>query len=478
MEFDLNKRHCYWFDALAQIPRGSGNEKAASDFIVQFAKDHGLTYKQDHVWNVIVDKPASPGYEDAQPLIMQAHLDVVCEKNKDVEHDFTKDPLDLYVDEEGWLHARGTTLGCDDGFGVSYMLAVLEDETLPHPPLSCMFTTMEEIGLLGARELKKEDIHGKRLINLDSGGETKTSVSSAGGCTAVITRTLECEDNADPTYMLGVRGLLGGHSGGLIHLERGNSNMLAARILKELQLAGMDVRLVSFNGGLKFNAIPREADVYFTSAAPKEELEAQIRKSEKNILSELEFSDAGFKVLFETADTANKRYIESLSNELIDFLFLVINGFQHRSMAIEGLTAASLNFGTVTTTDGRFEATALMRSALESHMDDMINHVKVMSELLHMDAAFKDRFPGWAYAKNSPLREIAAKVEEAHGNKLEEVASHGGLECSIFKGLVPELDIITFGPIASGAHTPDEKLDLASFDRTFEMLKEIIAACH
>ncbi|HAE17393.1 MAG TPA: aminoacyl-histidine dipeptidase, partial [Erysipelotrichaceae bacterium] len=215
MEFDLNKRHCYWFDALAQIPRGSGNEKAASDFIVQFAKDHGLTYKQDHVWNVIVDKPASPGNEDAQPLIMQAHLDVVCEKNKDVEHDFTKDPLDLYVDEEGWLHARGTTLGCDDGFGVSYMLAVLEDETLPHPPLSCMFTTMEEIGLLGARELKKEDIHGKRLINLDSGGETKTSVSSAGGCTAVITRTLECEDNADPTYMLGVRGLLGGHSGGL-----------------------------------------------------------------------------------------------------------------------------------------------------------------------------------------------------------------------------------------------------------------------
>ena len=254
--------------------------------------------------------------------------------------------------------------------------------------------------------------------------------------------------------------------------------MLAARILKELQLAGMDVRLVSFNGSLKFNAIPREADVYFTSAAPKEELEAQIRKSEKNILSELEFSDAGFKVLFETADTADTRYIESLSNELIDFLFLVINGFQHRSMAIEGLTAASLNFGTVTTTDGRFEATALMRSALESHMDDMINHVKVMSELLHMDTAFKDRFPGWAYAKDSPLREIAAKVEEAHGNKLEEVASHGGLECSIFKGLVPELDIITFGPIASGAHTPDEKLDLASFDRTFEMLKEIIAACH
>ncbi|MDO5121187.1 MAG: M20/M25/M40 family metallo-hydrolase, partial [Erysipelotrichaceae bacterium] len=147
MEFDLNKRHCYWFDALAQIPRGSGNEKAASDFIVQFAKDHGLNYKQDHVWNVIVDKPASPGYEDAEPLIMQAHLDVVCEKNKDVEHDFTKDPLDLYVDEEGWLHARGTTLGADNGVAVATMLYILDGGVEGHGAIQCLFTASEEVGL-------------------------------------------------------------------------------------------------------------------------------------------------------------------------------------------------------------------------------------------------------------------------------------------------------------------------------------------
>ncbi|MBE6121352.1 MAG: aminoacyl-histidine dipeptidase [Erysipelotrichaceae bacterium] len=477
MEFDLNKRHCFWFNELAMIPRGSGNEKAASDFIVKFAQDHGLAYKQDHVWNVIVDKPASPGYENAEPLIMQAHLDVVCEKNKDVEHDFTKDPLDLYVDEEGWLHARGTTLGCDDGFGVSYMLSILEDDTLPHPPLSCMFTTMEEIGLLGARELKKEDIHGKRLINLDSGGETKTSVSSAGGCTSIVSRALEFEENSDPAYFLGIRGLLGGHSGGLIHTERGNSNTLAARVLKELQLAGLDVRLVSFNGGLKFNAIPREADVIFTSASAPDALEAQIRKTEKNIQSELEFSDAGFKVLFEAHEAAAKKLTKTVSDEVLNFLFLMINGFRHRSMAIEGLTAASLNMGTVTTTEDKIVIEDLMRSALDSHMDEMIDQIRVLADLLHMDTEFKDRFPGWAYARESPLREIARQVEKAHGNELQENASHGGLECSIFKGLVPELDIITFGPIASGAHTPDEKLDLASFDRTFEMLKEIVSAC-
>ncbi len=477
MEFDLSKRHCHWFNELAMIPRGSGNEKAASDFIVRFAQEHGLAYKQDHVWNVIVDKPASEGYENAEPLIMQAHLDVVCEKNKDVEHDFTKDPLDLYVDEEGWLHARGTTLGCDDGFGVAYMLAVLEDDDLPHPPLSCMFTVMEEIGLLGARELKKEDIHGRRLINLDSGGETKTSVSSAGGCTAIVSRELEFEDNHDSTYRLGIRGLLGGHSGGLIHLERGNSNTLAARVLKELQFAGLDVRLVSFTGGLKFNAIPREADVVFTSSSSKEALEAQIRTSEKNISSELEFSDAGFKVLFEELPAAGHRMTKSCSDDILNYVFLAPNGFRHRSMAIEGLTAASLNMGTVRTENGRFTAEDLMRAALDSHIDEMIGQVRGVAELTHMDTEFKDRFPGWAYTKDSPLREIARKVEEAHGNTLTESASHGGLECSIFKGLVPELDIITFGPVAYGAHTPDEKLDLASFDRTFEMLKEIISAC-
>ena len=477
MEFDLSKRHCYWFNELAMIPRGSGNEKAASDFIVSFAREHGLKYRQDHVWNVIVDKPASPGYENAEPLIMQAHLDVVCEKNKDVEHDFTKDPLDLYVDDEGWLHARGTTLGCDDGFGVSYMLALLEDETLVHPPLSCMFTTMEEIGLLGARELTADDIHGKRLINLDSGGEVKTSVSSAGGCTAVITKDLVFAENGDPTYLLAVRGLLGGHSGGLIHLERGNSSYLAARILKELQKKCPDIRLVSFSGGLKFNAIPREADAVFTSAAPKEVLEESIRLSEKKILGELEFSDSGFRVLFEPQPVSPQKMTAACSDEVLNYLFLAINGLRHRSMAIEGLTAASLNMGTVRTDDGKFAATYLMRAALDSHIDEMEEQLEALAELLHMDVEFRDRFPGWAYAKNSPLREIVRRVEKDHGNELEESATHGGLECSIFKGLVPDLDIVTFGPIAYGAHTPDEKLDLASFDRAFGMLREIVAAC-
>ena len=187
MDFDLNKRHCYYFNEISKIPRGSRNEKAISDYLVSFAKEQGLWYKQDDVYNVIIDKPASEGYENSAPIILQAHIDMVCEKNKDVEHDFEKDPLDLYV-EDGWLKARGTTLGADDGYGVSYMLAILEDKSLKHPPLSCIFTSMEEIGLLGAANLKAEDLHGKKLINLDGGGEIRTTVSSAGGATGIIRR--------------------------------------------------------------------------------------------------------------------------------------------------------------------------------------------------------------------------------------------------------------------------------------------------
>ena len=213
-EFDLSRPQNFWFNEIAKIPHPSYHEKKISDFIVQFAKDRGLNWKQDHVWNVIVEKPASPGYEEAAPLILQAHIDMVPAKADGVVHDFENDPLDLYVDEEGWLHARGTTLGGDDGHGVAYMLAILDDDTLPHPPLQCFFTTMEEVGLKGSMELKPEDVKADRMINLDGGGETSTGVSAAGGCTVYIHKDIEWVDNEKPTYNLNIDGLTGGHSGG------------------------------------------------------------------------------------------------------------------------------------------------------------------------------------------------------------------------------------------------------------------------
>ena len=472
MEFDLNKRHCYYFNEISKIPRGSRNEKAISDYLVSFAKEHGLPYKQDEVWNVIIDKPASPGYEDSVPVIMQAHIDMVCEKNNDVEHDFEKDPLDLYV-EDGWLKARGTTLGADDGYGVAYMLAILENDELKHPAISCLFTSMEEIGLLGASNLKKEDLHGKKLINLDGGGEVRTTVSSSGGATGLVHCPVHFEDNAKPAYAVRIRGLKGGHSGALIHKELGNANTLLARILKELQMQGIDVQLACFNGGLKFNAIAREADAVFVSETAPETIEAAVRESEVKIKGEYEFSDPDFRAVFEKAE-APKVIAQKDGDQFLNYLYLMIDGFQHRSVVIEGLTVSSLNAGVVTTKEDEILIEDLIRSALASHTDDMINHLQALADIVGVNFEVTDRYAGWGFTETSGLRKLLREVLKERGIDLKEEAAHGGLECGIFKGLDEELDIITYGPVAEGAHTPEEKLDLASFDRAFAVLCEVL----
>ena len=477
MEFDLNKRYCYYFNELAKIPRGSRNEKAASDWVCEFAKAHGLTYKQDHVWNVYVEKPATPGYENADPLILQAHLDMVCEKNQDSDHDFTKDPLDLYVDENGWLRACGTTLGCDDGYGVAYMMAILESNDIPHPALQCWFTTMEEIGLFGAKEIKAEDIHAKQLINLDGGGETQTAVSSAGGVNIAIIKNLEFEPNTEATYALRLRGLKGGHSGGLIHMELGNSIIIAATILKEAELEGHPLQLVSFNGGMKFNAIPREADVVFTAAEDETDLKAEIEKKAAEIAEQLEFSDPDFRIVFEKLDTADKRMTAKCSEDILNYVYLTPNGFQHKSMAIEGLTLASSNLGVVTTNGDIFRGDVLARSAIDSYNESNGWRMHLLGKMCDMDVQVTDRFSSWNYAAESRLRDIYADVLKKQGRELITEATHGGLETGVFKGLVPDMDIICCGPVAEGAHTPDERLDLESFDRAWKILLDILAAC-
>ncbi len=475
MEFDLSKRHCYWFNELCRIPHGSRNEKQLSDFIAGFAREHGLDYKQDEVYNVIIEKKASPGYENSEPLILQAHMDMVCEANGDCKHDFLKDGLDLYVDD-GLLKARGTTLGGDDGTGVAYMLAILEDDTLAHPPLSCIFTTMEEIGLLGASALKPEDVHGHRMISLDGGGECHTLLSSAGGGTAIVSRKLSFEPNNDPCLLLQVKGLLGGHSGGDIHLEKGNANKIAARMIREAEMAGFELRLVGFSGGMKDNAIPREAAAIVAVKADKEKLKEFFRKKEKEIWQELEFSDNGFKVEIGETESSRKLTAED-SRSFIDLLYLFPNGFRNRSMVIEGLTTASLNLGVVRMKDDTAELDALIRAALDSHADDLLNQVKVLSELLGWQFKVEGRYPGWSYSEVSPMRDVFRKVCEDNGRELEISAAHGGCECGVFKGLDPQIDIISFGPVTRYIHTPDEELDLASFDRSYDLLCEIIKEC-
>ena len=475
-QFDLSRPQNYWFNEIAKIPHPSRHEKQISDFIVNFAKERGLQYKQDEVWNVIVEKPASKGYENAAPLILQAHIDMVPAKVADSNHDFEKDPLDLYVDEEGWLHARGTTLGGDDGHGVAYMLAILDDDDIPHPALQCFFTTMEEIGLLGSMEIKSEDVHADRMINLDGGGETSTGISAAGGCNVYIHKDIEWINSDKPTYKMEVGGLTGGHSGGQIHLEKGNAIAIAARVIEEATVKGMDFELVCLKGGEKDNAIPRSAFVVFNSETPIDAIKECFAKIEKNIKTELEFSDPDVCVSVTAVDKAG-RFIKD-GKDIIDYAYLQPNGFQHRSMAIEGLTLTSLNLGVAVTDEKEVFLDTLIRSAMDHAADDLRDKMDLLASKCNVRFESPMRYSGWNYEPKSEMRERLRIVVANHGGELVEHAGHGGNECGVFKALNPKLDIITFGPIGKDVHTPEEKLNLDSFERSFQMLKELIAMCN
>ena len=477
MLFDMTQPHCRYFYEISQIPHGSKNEMAISDYLVNFAKSRNLKYMQDELWNVIIYKNASEGYKNCKTLMLQAHTDMVCEKNKSSNHDFENDPIEFVVND-GILKANGTTLGADDGTGVAYMLAILDDDSLIHPSLECVFTTQEEIGMFGAMALKKEDISSRRMISLDGGSETVTMLSSAGGCRCSISKDIVFVTNSNKCYRLMIKGLSGGHSGGEIHKEKGNSNKLAGRILKEATLNNIDISLVSIDGGLKENAIPRECEAVFASTVGYELLSNSFNSSASDISNELAFSDENFMIEFEEVDMINECISINDSMDILNFIYLVPNGFKARSMAIDGLTLTSLNLGVVKTSDSKVTCNFTIRSAIESAIDDLVNQVTSVSKLFGFSCDVGARYPAWNYSPVSKMREIMAEcVKEIYSTELELKATHGGLECGVFTAMHNDMDIIMMGPIAKHIHTPDEQLDLVSFDRAYKLLCAIVTRC-
>ncbi len=478
MVYDCTLPHRRYFYEIAQHPHGSTNEKPLSDYLVAFAKEHGLEYMQDEMYNVIIRKPATAGYENAPVLAIHAHMDMVCEKNKGTEHDFEKDPIKFVVSDDGILRADGTTLGADDCTGVAYMLSILADEALPHPELECIFTTQEEIGMFGAMALKPEDIRAHRMISLDGGGENNTLLTSAGGCRLEANKPLQKQPNEKPCYAVRVRGLTGGHSGGEIHKEKGNANKLLARILKEAQLAGFRFELCDINGGLKDNAIPRECDAVIACAGDAAALEARVRATAQDIWQELEFSDVGFKVEFEPVETAAEACTPACTDEVVNMLFLYPNGFMARSMAIEGLTMTSLNVGIVYVEENVLKVVISVRSMLGSAIDHLEAQVRTVSGLFGATVQRDASYPGWKYSEYSPMREtMRAAVKELYNEELNVTATHGGCECGVFSQIHSDMDLISIGPVTRYIHTPDEELDLASFDRTYILLTNVVTKC-
>ncbi len=461
-----------YFEEISAIPRASQDEAAIANYICEFAKEHGLEYHRDDANNVIVRKPASKGCEDVEPLMLQGHTDMVCVKLPDCDHDFTKDPIELEI-KDGWLTAKGTTLGADDGIAVAYMLAFLAKEDYVHPELECVFTSMEEIGLLGATALDASLLKSKRMINMDGGGseEYMSVVSSAGGQVYDFYRKPEFVKAEGDAVDMTIRGLLGGHSAVTMTEGRGNALKLMARILVSLKRA-MPIEVASFAGGMKMNAIVSDADAVVTVPAGKaDEAMEIVSKVADDIKKEYAASDPGFTFACEKT-TAEKVMSHEDSEALVNFMEMLPDGIHVMSQEIKDMIICSSNVGVLEMTeDGRIHVLDCIRSAEESVKTAISEKYELLASMCGFEAVKGTHFGSWGYDPASKLRAACSKVyEKLYGRPLEFITTHGGLECGEIKAKIPDLDIACMCATAEGAHTTDERLNLESFKRIYDCL--------
>ena len=468
-----------YFEAISAIPRSPRNEGAITEYILDFAKERGLWAHRDDILNVIVKKPGTAGYENSPPLILQGHTDMVCEKNSGVEHDFTKDPIKLVVDGDT-LRADGTTLGADNGIACAMMLAVLDSKDIPHPPLECVFTSQEEIGLIGASKLDFGLLSAKAMINLDSGMERQFTVGCAGGikATAKLPAQREPMPSGYVCRVLSARGLLGGHSGGDIHLQRGNANKLLARAFMGIS-ARFGTRLVDMHGGAQDNAIPREC---FATIAlnPGDEanIRAYIAELEAEYRAELRVSDPGVCLALEECTEDCK---EVLTANCVDKLLAIVlispSGVIAMSLDIPGLVETSSNTAVVRTLEeGLLQVQFMVRSSVESRKYFVVERIRLLCKLVGAELDVSAGYPGWQYAPVSRLRDVAVEVyREIHGKDPLVEAKHSGLEGGIFVGGIPGLDCISMGPDLFALHSPDEHLNIPSLERTWILFKKLLS---
>lgn len=461
-----------WFEKLCAIPHGSGNVTEIGDFCVQFARERGLRCRKDEIGNVVIWKDASPGYEDHPAVIIQGHLDMVCEKDPDCDLDFKRDGLRLAVDGDR-LYAKGTTLGGDDGFAVACALAVLDGETLRHPPLEVLLTADEEIGLLGATALDPSDLKGRVLLNLDSEEEGILTVSCAGGATAQITLPVKCAPAEGTRYRLEVSGLEGGHSGSEIHKGGGNANKLLAEALAVLDCAS-PLRLAGLAGGSKDNAIPRAASAGFISGAPDGLLQTLTANFEAGARERFP-NEPGLAVTCAAEGEAAEGWDRESTVRALRLLRELPNGVQAMSRDIAGLVETSLNLGILRADGGTMELGLSVRSSLGQDKRFLLAALEDLAARCGASYSVHGEYPAWEYRKNSPLRERMVEVFEAqYGRKPQVEAIHAGLECGILAGKLPGLDSVSFGPDMSGVHTSNETLSISSSARVWQYLCAVL----
>lgn len=466
-----------YFEEICAIPHGSGNMKAISSYVAEFAKNHGLQYRQDDSLNVIIWKPASAGYENRPVVMLQGHMDMVEAKEDWSDHDFATQGLELFVEGE-YLGAKGTTLGGDDGIAVAYMLAILADETLAHPALECVFTVDEETGLLGAAALDLSDCKASYLINLDSEDEGIFLSSCAGGMRAELTLPVQRAEAQGNLYQITVEGLLGGHSGMEIQKERANANLLLARVLRELQWSvDLEWSLVSISGGEADNAIPRKCSAVIVSPAEEAFVAAALQAVSAPIFAEYKIADPDITIQVQSQGSGMVEAMTPVATGKVFFLLSQCpNGVQNMSQAIAGLVETSLNLGMLSTTEEEVKAVFSVRSSVESRKFALYDRLEFLIEFLGGSSTFYGDYPGWDYKVDSKLRtqmvEIWNGMYEDRPATVE--AIHAGVECGLILYQMPDLDIVSLGPDMKDIHTPQERLSLTSVKRVYAYVKEVL----
>lgn len=468
------ERALYYFEEIAKIPHGSRNTKQISDYLADFAKAHALRYVQDEVNNVVIYKEGSAGYEHHPTVILQGHMDMVAEKTKDSPIDFTKDPLELRTDGVD-IWAEGTTLGGDDGIAVAYALAILEADNIPHPPLECVFTVDEEIGMEGAAALDPELLKGRIFLNCDSENEGILTVSCAGGARSDLNLPISIEAAEGKGIHIYVDGLTGGHSGAEIHKGRANSNKVMGELLSKL-LKRLPYRLVYVRGGQKDNAIPRYSMAKIIVAENRlEDALADIDELAAQILRELLKEEEKAKITREVCVCRGKAMTIASTRKAVGLLSDVPNGIQAWSKDIEGLVQTSLNLGVLKTEDGELRMSFSVRSSVEQEKLELFEKLRALAEQYGASYGEHGNYPAWEYRKDSPLRELMSRVfEKLYGRKPVVEAIHAGLECGLFSGKLPGLDCVSFGPDMQDIHTTRERLNLASTARTWKYLLAVL----
>lgn len=446
-------------------------------FLMQFGESLGLQTYKDDTGNVLIKKPASPGYEDLETLVLQSHMDMVCEKNRDVDFDFDNDAIQTYV-EGDWLKAKGTTLGADDGIGVAIEMAILQSTTIEHGPIECLFTRDEETGLTGALGLEKGFINGKYLINLDSEDEGQIFVSCAGGARTTAEFSFKEEVLSSDFYVfkVTVKGLTGGHSGDDINKKRANANKILARYLYRL-LNETDLQLIDIQSGGLHNAIPREGYVIAAvPAADKEKVRIALNILEAEVEEEYTQTEKNFQLLLESVPNDYRSCIEkSVSEKLIRSLMAVFNGIEAMSQDLDWLVETSSNLASVHKENDKIVINTSQRSSLNSKREYMSAVVRSVFELAGACTVTNEGYPGWKMNPDSVLLRLTKESYTHLFNKEPKIlAIHAGLECGLFSEKYPQLDMVSFGPTLRGVHSPDEKLLIPTVEMVWHHLLDIM----